>query len=152
MWRSWNLFRDMDLLHREMQRVFNEAWGGESDPFKACFLPGKSARTYPLINIAENPEAVVVEALAPGLNPESLEVTVKGKTLTLAGEKKPLADVRREAYHRSERAAGRFVRTIHLDSEVDEDEVNARYIDGVLTVTMPKSERARPKQIEVQVG
>ena len=99
----------------------------------------------------EDPEVVRVEALAPGLDPQSLEVTLKGSSLLLRGEKKPLEGVKREAYHRSERATGKFARTLEIESEVDEEKVTADYRNGILVVTLPKSERARPKKITVSV-
>jgi HSP20 family protein len=76
-----------------------------------------------------------------------------GNTLSIAGEKRRVAgDVKPEAFHRSERATGKFVRHIELPVEVDENKVQADYKNGLLTVTLPKTERAKPKQIAVQVS
>ncbi|MFH2002255.1 MAG: Hsp20/alpha crystallin family protein, partial [Planctomycetota bacterium] len=86
------------------------------------------------------------------LDTESLEVYVKNNTLTLSGEKKPLTEIRPEAYHRNERAAGKFMRTVQLGTYVDENNVSASYQNGILSVTLPKSEKAKPKQIPVTVG
>ena len=73
-------------------------------------------------------------------------------TLTIKGEKPGLAQVSAEAYHRNERAAGRFVRTIELPAEVEGAKVHADYRNGLLLVTLPKSERAKPKQIPISVA
>jgi HSP20 family protein len=93
------------------------------------------------------------EALAPGVDADTLSLSVVGNTLSIAGEKRRVAgDVKPEAFHRSERATGKFVRHIELPVAVDEDKVQADYKHGLLTVTLPKTEKAKPKQIAVQVG
>jgi HSP20 family protein len=89
--------------------------------------------------------------LAPGVDPKSLEVSVLQGTLTIKGEKPGLAQVTADAYHRNERAAGRFTRTIELPVQVDAGKVKADYRNGLLLVTISKSEAAKPKQIQVNV-
>ena len=112
-----------------------------------------SARRYPLINLYTDTEAMYVEALAPGVEPDTLTVSVVGNILSIAGEKRRVAgDVKPEAFHRSERATGKFVRHIALPSEVDENTVQADYTHGLLTVTLPKTAKAKPKQIAVQLS
>ena len=152
MWENWNAFRELDALHREINRIFEEARPFERGLSRSTFLPGLSARNYPMVNLYDDPEAIHVEALAPGLDTDSLEVTVQDNTLTISGEKKPIADVKPEAYHRNERATGKFIRTIQLGTFVDDAKVSARYEDGILTVSLPKSEKAKPKQISVKVS
>jgi HSP20 family protein len=152
MWENWNAFRELDTLHREINRMFQDVWPFERRLSRSAFLPGLSARNYPMVNVYEDPEAVHVEALAPGLDTASLEVTVNNNMLSISGEKRPLEGVKREAYHRNERATGKFVRTIQLGTYVDEGNVSARYEDGILTVTLPKSEKAKPRQIPIKVG
>ena len=149
----WAPFREMDALRREMDRVFRD-WGYLSTPlFRAAFLPGRAARNYPMINLNEDKDAFYVEALAPGVEPSSLEVTVVHNTLTISGEKKPAgADANPEAFHRAERAAGKFVRTVDLPKEVDDKRISADYKNGLLLITLPKAEKAKPKQITVKVG
>jgi HSP20 family protein len=94
-----------------------------------------------------------VEALAPGVDPSTLNLNVQGNTLSISGEKRRVAgDVKPEAFHRSERATGKFVRHIQLPVEVDEHKVQADYKHGLLNVTLPKAEKAKPKQIAVQVS
>ena len=146
---QWNPFGDLDVLRQDMNRLFDGY--GRRPRLSSVFLPGSGARAYPRINLYEGPEAVRVVALAPGLDPESLEVTVKGDSLVLSGEKRPLKGVERQAYHRSERATGRFVRAIRLGSEIEDEKVEAVYRNGILNVTLPKSERAKPRQIAVSV-
>jgi len=151
MFRRWNPFAEFDVLRREIERVFEGYGRGNGPQSQAAFLPGVAARGYPLVNVSETPEEYTVEALAPGLDPESLEVSVKGNALTMTGEKRALEGVNPEQYHRSERSAGRFVRTLTFDSEVDDKRVAAKYANGLLVVTLAKSENAKPKKVAVSV-
>jgi HSP20 family protein len=150
---DWHPWQTLDMLRREIDRVFNET-GSRSEPFfHTAFLPGQAARRYPLINLYEDQDTVYVEALAPGVDPDTMQLSVVGNTLSIAGEKHRVAgDVHPEAFHRSERATGKFVRQIELPVEVDEEKVQAEYTNGLLTVTLPKAAKAKPKQIAVQVG
>lgn len=150
---DWNPWQTLEAMRREIDRVFDEN-GSRSEPsFRAAFLPGRAARRYPLINLYEDKEAVYVEALAPGIDPGTLNLSVQGNTLSIAGEKRRVAgDIQPEAFHRSERATGKFVRHIELPMEVDESKVQADYKHGLLNITLPKAEKAKPKQIAVQVS
>ena len=150
---DWNPWQTLEALRREIDRVFDDT-GSRSEPsLRAAFLPGRAARRYPLINLYEDKEAVYVEALAPGVDPSTLNLSVQGNTLSISGEKRRVAgDVKPEAFHRSERATGKFVRHIELPVEVDENKVQADYKHGLLNVTLPKAEKAKPKQITVQVA
>jgi len=150
---EWSPWQTLETLRRELDRVF-DASGTRNEPsFRTAFLPGRAARRYPLTNLYEDKDAVYLEALAPGVDPATLEVSVVGNTLSITGEKRRVAgDVQPEAFHRSERATGKFVRHLQLPVEVDENTVHADYKDGLLVVTLPKGEKAKPKQIAVQVG
>jgi HSP20 family protein len=91
--------------------------------------------------------------LAPGIDPASFNLAIVRKVLTLSGEKRRHPEnVKPEAFHRSERAVGKFVRTIELPVEVDANQVKAEYKHGLLTVTMPKAAAAKPKQIHITVA
>ena len=149
---NWDPFREMEALHREMDRAFHGY--GRGLPFsRVAFLPGRAARMYPMINLTEDKDAFRVEALAPVVDSDSINVTVAHNQLTISGEKKPLGgDIKPDQFHRSERATGRFVRSIDLPAEVDSDKVTADYKDGILLIRLPKTEAAKPKQINVSVG
>jgi HSP20 family protein len=150
---DWNPWQTLETLRREIDNVFNETDSRREPFFRPAFLPGSAARRYPLINLYTDKEAMYVEALAPGVDPDTLTVSVVGNTLSIAGEKGRVAgDVTPEAFHRSERATGKFVRHIELPVEVDENNVQADYTHGLLTVTLPKTAKAKPKQIAVQVS
>ena len=150
---QWNPWQEMEALRQEIDRAF-ERVGVQLPPlFRTAFLPGRAAREYPLVNLYEDKDTVYVEALAPGLDPASVNVSVARNTLTLSGEKRRAAtEVKPEAFHREERAAGKFVRSIELPVEVDEGRVKAEYRNGLLLVTVPKAEKAKPRQISVQVA
>jgi HSP20 family protein len=145
-----NPFRELDLLRREVDRLFE---GFASPLNRAAFLPGRAARSYPLINLYETGDEVLVEALAPGIDPKSLEITLQENTLLIGGEKpRPATDIAQEARHRSERAAGRFVRQVKLPAAVDQDKVTADYRNGILTVRFQKTEAARPRRIAINAA
>jgi HSP20 family protein len=145
-------YQEMDALHREIDRAFEDFVPAAAFS-RVAFLPGRLARGYPLVNVHEDKDRLYVEALAPGIDPQSLNLTVVHNNLTISGEKKGSApDIKPEAFHREERASGKFVRTITLPVEIDETKVNAEYKNGLLLITLPKSEKAKPKQITVQVS
>jgi HSP20 family protein len=149
---TWNSLNLMQALHRDIERAFgNESVANE--PFsRVAFLPGRAARRYPMINLYEDRDHVYVEALAPGVDVESLALAVIGKVLSISGEKRRTLDhITPEAFHRNERAVGKFVRTVDLPVEVDADQVKAAYQHGLLIVTLAKAEAAKPKQITVTV-
>ncbi len=151
---TWNPFRELDALRREVERAF-ESFGvaAPRGRFRTAFLPGLAARAYPLLNMSEDAENIYVDALAPGLEPEKLEVSVVRNTLRIAGEKQALSgDIKAEAFHRNERSAGAFVRTIELPTDVDAGKVAADYKNGLLSIRLPKAEQAKPKQISVKVN
>ncbi|HKY07686.1 MAG TPA: Hsp20/alpha crystallin family protein [Candidatus Binatia bacterium] len=150
---QWNPFVDMENLRREVDRAFEEFGMTPGSARSVAFLPGSGPRRYPLVNLLEDQEHVYVEALTPGIDPQSLNVSIMRNNLTLSGEKTRIpADVQPESFHRSERSAGKFVRTFELPTEVDENNIRAEYRNGLLIITLPKAERAKPRQVEVKLG
>jgi HSP20 family protein len=148
-YRLGDWFRDFDVIRREVDKVFDEAGFTRTGPAsRMAFLPGIQSRAYPLVNLAEDGDHVYVEALAPGVDPQSLNVSVLRNQITISGEKEGPGGNGKEV-HRNERAGGKFVRTLSLASEVDADKVKADYKNGILAVTLPKAEKAKPKQIVI---
>jgi HSP20 family protein len=149
---TWHSVNMMDALRRDIDQAFGTA-GGAPEPFaRGAFLPGRAARRYPLMNLSEDRDHVYVEALAPGVDVDSLALTVIGNVLSIAGEKRRMSDtIPPEAFHRNERAAGKFVRTVDLPVEVDAEQVTAAYQHGLLLVTLAKAAAAKPTQIPVTV-
>lgn len=149
---GFNPFKEMDDLRREIDNIFHGYSRPGNGRFTA-FLPGQSARSYPRVNLHEDADNYYAEALAPGIDPQKLNISVTGNLLTISGEKtRSETDVKPESYHRSERAAGRFVRSIELPTEVNHDNTSAEYKNGFLTITLPKAEEVKPKRIEVKVS
>ncbi len=150
-----DIFEEMERMRREIDRILDEtrlsAW---TFPFsKISFLPGLRPRAYPLLNVAEDKDNYYVDALAPGIEPKSLNVSVVKNQLVISGEKEPLPqEVKPESIHRSERSAGRFARSLALSADVDIDKVQANYVNGMLRIILPKQEAAKPRQIPVNVG
>lgn len=149
---TWNPLNVLEALHRDIERAVGNG-GVANEPFsRVAFLPGRAARRYPLINLSEDRDYVYVEALAPGIDVESLDLAVIQNVLSIAGEKRRTPDtIPPEAFHRNERAAGKFVRTVDIPVAVDADQVTAAYQHGLLLVTLAKAAAAKPKQITVTV-
>jgi HSP20 family protein len=143
----WEPFRDLMATQREFDRLFREAFtpsGAEGEV---------STRTWaPPVDIYENGDSLVLKAELPGINPDDVEIRVEDNTLYLKGERKFEKEVKEQNYHRVERTYGTFTRTFTLPNSVDADKVAANYKDGVLTLTMPKKEEAKPKTIKINVS
>ena len=133
---------DMETMRRQMDRLF--------DAFGDRQLERGGAGVYPAVNITEDGEAYHVSAELPGVKSKDLDVNVTANQLTLAGERRISEEAADARYHRREREAGRFSRAVALPDNIDTENVRARMADGVLTVTIPKSERAKPRQIDIQ--
>ena len=128
-------------LNRLRQEVFNLFSPG-ADPF--------FSRVYPAINLTEGGDNLYVRAELPGVNPESLDISVIEGKLIIRGERKIEEEDQKTSYHRREREAGIFRRTISLPMKVDSGKVSASIKNGVLTITLPKSEEAIPRRITVK--
>jgi len=144
----WDPFLELERLRREFDRAAGHI-GIAPNP-RIAFLPGRGARQYPLVNVHDDGESFHGEALAPGVDPAQLEITVVNNTLTIAGEKPGVADVAPDRLHRVERAAGRFHRSVELPADVDADRVEAQYRNGLLELTLPRAAAARPRRVTVQ--
>jgi HSP20 family protein len=105
----------------------------------------------PSVDIYETPDQVVLKAELPGLTREDIDINVRNNTLTLRGERKFEREVKEENYLRIERAYGSFQRSFTLPATIQQDKIKAVFKDGVLEVSLPKAEEARPKQIKIDV-
>ena len=133
---------DLDSMRRQMERLFDVF--GDRQPKSG------GAGVYPAVNITEDAEAYYVSAELPGVKAKDLDVNVTANQLTLAGERRISEQAADARYHRREREAGRFSRAVALPSDIDTENVKARLADGVLNVTVPKSDRARPRKIDIR--
>lgn len=144
----WEPFRDLLSLQERMNRLFDESYRsrtGEDD----WALGGSWA---PAVDIYEHENNIVLKAELPGVDPKDVDIRLENNTLTLRGERKFDSDVKKENYHRVERAYGSFTRSFTLPTIVDQNNIKAEFKDGVLRVTLPKREEARPKQIQIQAA
>ena len=143
----WEPFRDLVATQRDFDRLFREA-------FSPMFGEGEvSTRTWaPPVDIYETDENLVLKAELPGIDPNNVEIRVEDNSLYLKGERKFEKEVKEQNYHRVERSYGTFTRTFSLPSSIDADKVTANYKEGVLTLTMPKREEAKPKTIKINVN
>lgn len=146
---SWDLFREMDDLRREIDQAFRGFGMGRI--LSPVFLPGLGTGDFPRLNLSEDENNFYVEALVPGLDPKDLDLNVMQGALTLSGERKENGNDNR-TWHRRERGAGRFLRTIEIPMAVNAEKVDAEYRNGILTVTLPKAEEAKPKKIAVKAN
>ena len=140
----WEPFRDLVTTQDRFNRLFNDAFsraGGERSL-------GVSEWT-PAVDIYETDQSVVLKAELPGIDPKDVEIRVEDGTLWLKGERKFEKEVKEEGYRRIERQYGSFVRSFPLPATVDSEKATAEYKDGVLNLTLPKREEAKPKTIKV---
>ena len=108
-----------------------------------------TAAWLPSVDVFEDKESLKIVAELPGLKPEDVKITLENSTLTLRGEKKQVAEEKTERVHRYERSYGSFERSFSLPNTVDAEKVAAAFENGVLTVTLPKAEKAKPREIAV---
>ena len=138
-WRPW---AEIETLKREMDRMW-ERFFGESP------IQEVGAEWIPPLNVAETKDEIIVTAELPGVDPSNVEVTVANGILTIKGEKKH--ERKDEKYHLIERSYGAFTRSIRLPVDFDENNVKAIYKDGVLKIVLPKVEKAKEKEIKIQI-
>ena len=130
-------------LRREVGRLFEDI----AAPFNGGFFHTPGA--FPALNVWEDGECLYAEAEIPGVSMEDIEVNVVGDELSINGQRKP-AKGENLTYHRQERGTGEFSRFLTLPMAVNAEKVEAVLKDGVLTTTLPKAEKAKPKRIEVK--
>jgi HSP20 family protein len=142
-------FRDLMTLQDRMNRLFDESARAArgSDGGEDWALGGAWA---PLVDIYEQDGNLVLKAELPGVDPKDVDIRVENNVLMLRGERKLDAQVKRDSYHRVERAYGQFTRSFTLPTVVDTEKIDAQYKDGVLSVTLPKKESAKPRQIQIK--
>jgi HSP20 family protein len=144
----WEPFRDLVSTQDRFNQLFNQtfarAFGDPQDSAPHAWAPP--------VDIYETAENLVLKAELPGINPDDVEIRVEDDTLYLKGERKFEKEVKEENLHRVERSYGTFTRSFALPSSIDSNKVNAEYRDGVLTLTMPKREEAKPRTIKINVS
>jgi HSP20 family protein len=146
----WEPFRDLVGLQERMNRLFDESFRGINRAGSEEDWGGGS--WAPAVDIYEQNGNIVLKAELPGVDPKDVDVRVENNILTLRGERKLENEVKRESYHRVERAYGSFTRSFTLPNVVDTEKIKAEYKDGLLRMTLPKKDEAKPKQISINVA
>ena len=139
----WDPFRDVVSLREAMNSLLQDSFVRP-----ATGLAGGGGGPFPL-DVAENENEFVLHAQLPGVKPEEVQITVHGDTVLIRGETKAQEEKKGQTWHVRERRFGAFQRAISLNAPIDADKANAEFENGVLKLTLPKAETARPKQIKV---
>ena len=139
-YRIPTVWREMDRLQREMNRLFED------------YSPSRqrTASSYPALNVWSNEESLLVTAEVPGVSPDDIDVNVIGETLTLSGTREPDELKEGARYHRQERGYGKFSRTLQLPFPVTVEKIEAKFKNGVLSVSLPRAEEDKPRKIAVK--
>jgi HSP20 family protein len=140
----YNPFAELDRVRREMDRLL-EGYSSGSPGFTPSGL-------WPPVNVSQDGESYYVRAEIPGVKPKDLEVKTTRNALSLAGRRTFVREEEQASFHRREREEGSFRRTITLPGEFDGSKVEARCADGILEITLPKAEAAKPRQITVKAS
>jgi HSP20 family protein len=139
---GWSAFNRLTNLRDELDRLFESPLEkGNSGVFNTW---------APAIDVQEDNENLIVRAELPGLKRENIDISLHENTVTISGERKKVEIREGAKVSREERSFGRFVRSLSLPKQVDTTKAKATYKDGILTVSLPKSEEAKPRQIEIQ--
>jgi HSP20 family protein len=145
----WDPFKEMEDVRNRLNSIFGRvASRVENGKEESITIPEWS----PVVDITEDEKEYVVKAELPEIRKEDVKVTVENGTLSISGERKFEKEEKDRKYHRIERSYGSFVRSFILPEGADASKVAAEARDGVLTIHLPKSEKARPKAIEVKVS
>ncbi len=142
-WRMWEV--RFPSLKDEMDKLFEDFFG------RGGFPSTTEGTWLPAVDIRETKKDIVVSVDLPAVNPKEVSISIFDDKLTIRGERKKEEEVKEESLYRSERIYGSFVRTIQLPSEVVGSKAKATYRDGVLKIVVPKSEKAMPKEIKVEI-
>jgi HSP20 family protein len=140
----WEPFKEMMTLRQAMDRLFEDSF------VKAPRLWPDSLGGDVLLDVYQTPNDVVVKASLPGIKPEEVDISITGDVLTIKGEHKEEKEVKEKDYLVKEHRYGSFSRSISVPVSVKSDKAEATFENGVLTLTLPKAEEVKPKQIKVK--
>lgn len=149
----WSPFKEMEDLQQRLFGLLNRNLGrlpvrGEGESDEAITV----SQWAPLVDISEDDKAYLIKVELPEVKREDVKVTVENGVLLIQGERKFEREEKSKRYHRVERAYGNFTRSFTLPDDCEADKVGAEFKDGVLRVTLAKSEKSRPKTIDVRVS
>jgi HSP20 family protein len=141
--KSGSVSGELVRMKREMERILDRI-------SKESSSSTKKREWSPSLDLVETKDSLVAELEVPGINPDDINISVNPDLLTVTGEKTQRREEQEKNYHIMERAHGRFSRPIPLPTAVNPDQVEARYTDGILRITMEKSQASKSKKIEVK--
>lgn len=141
----FNPMRDLFSRRNRMSQIFDDF----GSPTHGSDETMSVWNWKPLVDIYDNDENIVITAELPGINKENIKVDVKDRVLTLKGERLSENEVKEDSYHRRERVYGKFERAFTLPVEVDPEEIQADYKDGILKINIPKPKEQKPKQVTI---
>lgn len=137
MW-DFDVFSEMDRLRREMNNLFSG------------YQPSVGNATFPLMNVYDSKDNLVVTAELPGLTKDQVKITFADNVFTLSGEVKALPNTKGMGIIRRERSEGAFEKKLRIPTKVKQDSITASFTNGILTVTLPKADEAKPKTIAIE--
>jgi HSP20 family protein len=143
----WSPFKELEEMERRLSSFFGHGPSPVGDKKEAITV----TEWAPLVDISEDDKEYVIKAEIPEMKKEDIKLNVNNDVLTITGERKYEKEEKNKRYHRVERSYGSFMRSFSLPEDADGTKVAAEYRDGVLKVHLPKSEKAKPKAIEVKV-
>ena len=141
--RRWDPFRELFSMRDNMDHLFNAFFGRPPEEIEDIWSP--------VIDIAEDNENSIIKVEIPGLKKENIKISVCGNIFSISGERKQESETKGRTFRRVKRAYGKFNRTITLPADVEADKAKAIHKDGVLTITLPKPESMKRKEIEVEI-
>lgn len=139
----WDPFRNVSTLQEQVNRLFEDSF------FRGHADQSSLSAWTPSVDIYEDGDQLVIKADLPDVNEKDIDIRLENHTLSIRGERKLQKKVSEENYLRVERASGAFSRSFALPNTVNAEQINAEYRNGVLTVTLPKREESKPRQIKV---
>ncbi len=146
---KWDPFRELEEMSDRLNRVFNRPALPRTGNGKETMT---AADWSPVVDVLETEKEYVIKAELPEVKKDDVKITVQDGVLTIQGERKHEAEEKGKRFHRIERSYGAFVRSFSVPDFVDEGKVAAEFKDGVLSLHLPKTEKAKPRAIEVKVS
>ena len=143
----WDPFREMNSLQREINRLFADSKSREGNEEKGFV---KESSWMPVVDISENEKEFIVKAELPGMEQKDIEISLEENRLTIQGERKVEKEEEGENYLRREMTCGSFYRAFNITTSVDDEKITASYENGILKISLPKVEKAKPKKIEIK--
>jgi len=142
--KPYRPFSELANLREEMDKMWNRFFGGwpSAEPFRGEWAPS--------VDVSETKDAILVKAEVPGMDAKNIDISLTNDVLTIQGKKEQEKEEKEENYHRIERSYGSFTRSIRLPREVQSDKIQANYKNGVLKISLPKSEKGKEIRIKVE--